>query len=62
VRALFVPADRLDWLVALLTSDPGARLLSAWQGNATLLRLTYRVDGGGADERRAWTALKAVLR
>jgi hypothetical protein len=60
MRALFVPADQLDWLVAMLTSAPAERLLSAWQGSATLLRLTYRVDDG-ADERRAWAALKAVL-
>jgi hypothetical protein len=54
--------DQLDWRVALLTSDPGARRLSAWQGETTLLKLTYRVDAGVADERRAWAELKAVLR
>jgi hypothetical protein len=66
IRALFVPEDQLDWRVALLTSDPGARLLSVWQGQTMLLKLAYRVDAGVADgspdERRAWAELKAVLR
>jgi hypothetical protein len=62
IHALFVPEDQLDWRVALLTSDPGAGLLSAWQGKTTLLKLTYRVDAGVTDERRAWAELKAVLR
>jgi hypothetical protein len=62
LRARRGPAEQFDWQCALLTSDPGARLLMVWQGTTTLLKRAYRVDDSGDDERRAWAALKAALR
>jgi hypothetical protein len=62
MRALFVPQDELDWQAALLASDPGARLLTVWRGQTTLLKRTYRVADGEDDERWAWAGLKSVLR
>ena len=65
LRALWPPAD-VTWLVAGLTIDPYARLLSVSIGphagcSTELLSLRYDVRAPEG-ERRAWRALKETLK
>lgn len=66
LHTLFLPPP-LDWLVAGIDTDAFARMLSVSRRDRGivdeyLLRLTYRVDDDGSDERRAWAALQETLR
>src|SRR5262245_4011651 len=59
VRALFLPQEPIDWQLALITSEPGVRLLTVTRGSAgrvveTPVSLTFSDREG---ERRAWRAL-----
>lgn len=66
MQTLFLPAEPIDWQVAMLTSRPGERLLTVTRGSLgrvleTLVSLRYHAaDREG--ERRAWRALKAALK
>ena len=61
------PPPSIAWAVARLSCRPADRLLSVTRGSpgrvdSRPLSLVYCVNDGGHDERRAWQALKAVLR
>jgi len=62
------PADGVDWHVAILGEGASVpRLLVVDRGpivgaRQDLLRVAYRIDDGGADERAAWRSLIETLR
>jgi hypothetical protein len=65
VMAALWPPKALSWQVALLATEPDARLLSVWRGelggsHETVLSLTYSASDP-ASEREAWRALVAAL-
>lgn len=65
LRALWPPDPEVHWLVALLATEPDARLLSVTRGplggsHVTLLSVRYDVQDP-ASEREAWAALVGVL-
>jgi hypothetical protein len=65
MRALWPPDPEVSWLVALVTIEPTARLLTVTRGpiggsHTDLLSLRYEADDP-AGEREAWRMLKAVL-
>jgi hypothetical protein len=65
MRALWPPDPEVWWLVALLATDPTARLLSVTRGPAggahtTLLEIGYSADDPDG-EREAWRMLVRVL-
>jgi hypothetical protein len=58
--ALFMPNDPLDWHVAAIGTDPGARLLAVSRGFDRVASSHYRIDDG-SDERRAWATLRSAV-
>src|SRR4051812_4527055 len=65
MRALWPTDPEVSWLVALLATDPSARLLSVTRGprggsHKELLSVRYEADDP-VSEREAWAALVKVL-
>lgn len=66
VQLALWPPKRLQWSVALITSQPTVRLLGVRRGDQggvgqEVLKISYDLSESGA-EREAWRTLLGVLR